>query len=194
MKSFLKAAVIPLIALFLFILAMRNGYITGTADNNTGRFAVSAENYGTYEANGAVKYVYFFDETGKLVKRLDFHNQGGIEISGNSETVSVNKENGVYYFDYLGNEKPNNTGEPVTRIYSPVSEPFSIKKQMTLWGYEYLVAKHNGETREIHLDKTLYIGKIFNSVLGTVIFLFVAYGFKKAVLKPKGNSDERHTA
>lgn len=191
MKRFLNAAVIPLIALLIFILAMRNGYITGTADNNTGRFAVSAENYGTYEANGAVKYVYFFDETGMLVKRLDFHNRGGIEISGNSETVSVNKENGVQYFDYLGNEKPHNTGEPVTRIYSPVSEPFSIKKQMTLWGYEYLVTKHNGETREIHLDKTLYIGKIFNSVLGTVIFLFVAYCFKMVVLKPKGNSDER---
>lgn len=190
MKSFLNAAVTPLIALFIFILAMRNGYIKGTADNNTGRFAVSAENYGTYEANGQVKYVYFFDETGMLVKRLDFHNRGGIEVTGNSETVSVNKGNGVQYFDYLGNEKLQSTGEPVTRIYSPVSEPFSIEKQMTLWGYEYLITKHNGEIREIHLDKTLYIGKIFNSVLGTAIFLFVAYGFKKAVLKPKGSSDE----
>lgn len=194
MKRFLNAAVIPLIALFIFILAMRNGYITGTADNNTGRFAVSAENFGSYEATGAVKYVYFFDETGMLVKRLDFHNRGGIEISGNSETVSVKKENKVLYFDYLGNEKPQSTGEPVTRIYSPVSEPFSIEKQMTLWGYEYLVTKHNSETREIHLDKALYTGKIFNSVLGTAIFLFVAYGFKKAVIKPKGNSDERHTS
>ena len=103
MKMLLKAAVIPLIALFIFILAMRNGYITGTSDNNTGRFAVSAENYGTYEANGAVKYVYFFDETGMLVKRLDFHNRGGIKIIGNSETVSVSKGTAVQYFDYLGN-------------------------------------------------------------------------------------------
>lgn len=102
----------------------------------------------------------------------------------------MNKGNGIQYFDYLGNEKPQNTGEPVTRVYSPVSEPFSIEKQMTLWGYECLVTKHNGETREVHLDNNLYTGKLISSIFIAAVFLFVAYGFKKAVLKPKGNSDE----
>lgn len=191
MKKLVKAAVIPLIALLIFILAMRNGYITGTADNNTGRFAVSAENYESFTPKGSNHYLYYFDETGKLVKRLDFHNRGSIEITGNSETVSLNKETGVQYFDYLGNEKPQNTGKPVTSVYTPVSEPFSIEKQMTLWGYEYLVTKHNGEIREIHLDKCLYTGKLISSIFCTAVFLFVAYGFKKAVLKSKGKSDER---
>ena len=122
MKRFVKAAVIPLIALLLFILAMRTGYITGTADNNTGRFAVSAENYGSFTPNVSNKYLYFFDETGKLVKRIDYYNRGGIKIAENSETVSLNKGNGVQYFDYLGNEKPQSMVKPVARIYSPVSE------------------------------------------------------------------------
>ena len=131
MKKLVKAAVIPLIALLIFILAMRNGYITGTADNNTGRFAVSAENYESFTPKGSNHYLYFFDETGKLVKRIDYYNRGGIKIAENSETVSLNKGTGVQYFDYLGNEKPQNTGKPVTRVYTPVSEPFSIKKQIS---------------------------------------------------------------
>ena len=103
MKMLLKAAVIPLIALFIFILAMRNGYITGTADNNTGRFAVSAENYASFAPNVSNNFLYFFDKAGKLVKRIDFYDRGGIKIIGNSETVSVSKGTAVQYFDYLGN-------------------------------------------------------------------------------------------
>lgn len=53
-KGFRNAAV-PMIAVLVFVFALMNSYITGTADNNTGCFAVSAENFGSYEATGGVK-------------------------------------------------------------------------------------------------------------------------------------------
>ena len=137
--------------------------------------------------------VYVLDDKGNMLRSIEVTgDRVFFSIEGDAEKVILYKDGRgasavECCYDYYGNEiaDPDMTDKPVTRVYSPWSNPFTIHHIKNFFGYEYLLTDNNGQKNEIHFEKEFFVSKYLAAVYTFIIGLIVMYAYENVKEKIK---------
>lgn len=172
--------------------AIASSIIKETVDNNTGYFAVHIRTQGSFFRE-SLNIIRFYDDKGNMLRSIEVKgDRVFFSIKGDAEKVILYKEGRgasavECCYDYYGNEiaDPDMTDKPVTRVYSPRSNPFTINHMKNFFGYEYLLTDNNGQKNEIHFENDFFVSKYLAAVHTFIIGLIIMYAFENVTEKIK---------
>ncbi|MBP0956036.1 MAG: hypothetical protein J5997_01570 [Oscillospiraceae bacterium] len=152
---------------FLY-LPMKTQYVTGVAGSGDGKFAVCLSLRNSEHRHDLL----FYNDKGKLVKRVTIKFRGSIAIGSIDEHLVVQTGNGhiKYVYDFNGNAVNDvSYSKQITPKYKLSSDNYTLSYDQDIWGNEHIFYTTGNNTTDVDIHYDYYR----NLKLGSVILLFL---------------------
>lgn len=172
-----------IIEIILFILSMQQSYVTGTAGNEDGDFAV-----GFSLQNGSNKHdLLFYSSDGEFVRKVTITHRGYITLGSfdNYLVVQESSSSNKHFYDFRGLPVDNAaySGENLGENKDIISDNYTLKYKQDIWGIEHIYYASENNTAEIDINYGHYImQKLLTFIFVSMILLLF---FTKRTKKKK---------
>lgn len=167
-----------IIEIILFIISMQQSYITGTAGNEDGDFAV-----GFSLQNGSNKHdLLFYSSDGEFVRKVTITHRGYITLGSfdNYLVIQEGSSSNKLFYDFRGFPVDNAAYSRENKDIN--SDNYTLKYDQDFWGIEHIYYTSGNVTEEIDINYGHYImQKLLTFIFVSMILLlfFTKHSKKK---------------